>query len=64
MLNTTRPLTPAVPALAVWITIEPELVIVLYPVVANTVPPEADVLVPAERMSSPPIPLFPIPTDT
>ena len=66
MLNTNRPLTPAVPAFAVLSNNAPLVVIDPYPLTRDTRPPDAavDVDVPADRISSPPEPLSPDPTVT
>ena len=66
VLNTNRPLTPAVPAFAVLINSAPLVVNDPYPLTRDTRPPdaEADVDVPADRISSPPVPLLPDPTVT
>ena len=66
VLNTNRPLTPAVPAFAVLSNNAPLVVIDPYPLTTDTRPPDAaaDVDVPADRISSPPVPLLPDPTVT
>jgi hypothetical protein len=67
VLKISKPLTPVIPALAVWISMSPLDVETLYPVVKATRPPVAIVavdseVVPAESISSPPELLSPEPT--
>ena len=66
VLSTNRPLTPAVPAFAVLINNAPLVVADPYPLTNDTRPPDAVANddVPADRISSPPVPLLPDPTVT
>ena len=67
VLRINRPLfaLPYAPALAVCSTKLPDVVLLLYPEVMETLPPVlADEVVPAERTNSPPEPLLPLPTMT
>jgi len=62
VLTTIIPLTPDVPALLVLKRRDPLLVDDPNPVITDSRPPLARVETPAERTSSPPVPLFPDPT--
>ena len=61
MLNTSRPLAPEVPELAVLNRREPLLVDEPTPVITETRPPESDDDNPADKITSPPDPLLPEP---
>jgi len=64
VLNTNMPLTPATPALADLNIKLPLLVAELYPVVTRIRPPlpTTALVVPADRIKGPPLPLLPLPT--
>merc|ERR1740138_178641 len=61
-LNTSRPLTPDVPAFAVRIEITPLLVAVPSPLSRLSAPPLCTVLRPDRTLTAPPDPLVPLPT--
>jgi len=66
VLITNMPLTPFCPAFAVAIINAPLVAPEVYPLMATSLPPnpeEKDVN-PAERINSPPVPLFPEPATT
>ena len=62
VLSTMDPLTPAVPAVAVWMRTLPLDVREPEPDVIVTLPPEVDDVSPADNIKLPPIPLLPLPT--
>jgi len=64
VLSISMPLTPAMPALADLNTKLPLLVAELYPVVTRIRPPlpATALVVPAEIIKGPPLPLLPLPT--
>jgi hypothetical protein len=64
-LNTSIPLTPDEPALAVWINISALDVEELYPPISTRRPPlPAKLVDPDDKTNSPPDPEFPVPTLT
>jgi hypothetical protein len=63
VLKTSAPLTPDVPELTDWTTIDPLDVSCPYPVAIEMDPPVAEVDRPESRVISPPEPVSPLPTE-